>query len=118
MRPAAASLPEGIIGSMDFLRRAPGAPSRLALFPGAFNPPTIAHLGLAQAALACAAEVLFVLPRAFPHKTYREGPSFEQRLPLLLAATAAEPRFSIASAPAGLFIDIARASFLGEVVDG
>ncbi|MDX2151862.1 MAG: hypothetical protein SFV54_14075 [Bryobacteraceae bacterium] len=93
---------------MEFARRAPVAPSRLAVFPGTFNPPTVAHLGLAGAALSAADEVLLVLPRVFPHKSYAEGPSFEQRLELLLAAAAHQPRFSVAATDHGLFIDIAR----------
>ncbi len=92
---------------MDFFRRAAGQARRLAAFPGAFNPPTRAHLLLACAALAHADEVLFVLPRAFPHKAYA-GASFEDRIRMLSAAVAAEARFSIASCDRGLFVDIAR----------
>ncbi len=88
------------------MRRAAGAPSRLGILPGAFNPPTRAHLELARAALAEVDEVVFVLPRAFPHKQY-EGAGFEQRLAMLLAAVT-EPRFSIAVSEGGLFIEIAR----------
>lgn len=88
------------------MRRAAGAPSRLGILPGAFNPPTRAHLELARAALREVDEVIFVLPRAFPHKRY-EGASFEERLAMLLAA-ATEPRFSVAVSEGGLFIEIAR----------
>ena len=91
---------------MEFMRRAEGSPSRLGILPGAFNPPTRAHLELARAALAEVEEVVFVLPRAFPHKQY-EGASFEQRIAMLLAA-AAGPRFSVAVSEGGLFIEIAR----------
>ncbi len=92
---------------MDFFRRATAKPRRLAVLPGTFNPPTRAHLALAHAALACVDEVLFVLPRAFPHKSYT-GASFEDRVRMLAAAVADEPRFSIASSDGGLFIEIAR----------
>ncbi len=92
---------------MVFFRRAAAQPGRLAIFPGTFNPPTRAHLVLARAALAQANEVLFVLPRVFPHKTYT-GASFEDRVRMLTAALDDEPRFSIASSEAGLFIDVAR----------
>jgi nicotinate-nucleotide adenylyltransferase len=51
--------------------------------------------------------VVFVLPRAFPHKRY-EGASFEDRIDMLEAALASEPRFSIATTDGGLFIEIAR----------
>ena len=92
---------------MDFFRRALAKPRRLAVLPGTFNPPTRAHLALARAALASVDEVLFALPRAFPHKSYT-GACFEDRVRMLAAAVAHEPRFSIASSDGGLFIEIAR----------
>jgi nicotinate (nicotinamide) nucleotide adenylyltransferase len=92
---------------MDFYRRAPGTPRFLAILAGTFNPPTTAHLALANAALALADEVLFALPRVFPHKSF-DGATFEQRIAMLLAATGSEPRFSVASPSGGLFIDVAR----------
>lgn len=92
---------------MEFLRRAPGRPSKLGILPGAFHPPTRAHLALAQAALAEVDEVLFVLPRAFPHKQY-EGVGLPDRARLVTAATAGEPRFSVGISEGGLFIEIAR----------
>src|SRR5438105_1593079 len=91
-------------GSMiEFFRRAPVLPRRLGILPGTFNPPTRAHLALARAAEAQVDEVLFVLPREFPHKAY-EGASFEERIEMLRLAVDGEPRFSIASTDAGLFI--------------
>jgi nicotinate (nicotinamide) nucleotide adenylyltransferase len=92
---------------MEFFLRSRGLPRRLGIFPGTFNPPTRAHLALARAALACVDEVVFVLPRVFPHKDY-EGATFEQRVGMLRAALAGESRFSIASTDQGLFIDIAK----------
>jgi nicotinate (nicotinamide) nucleotide adenylyltransferase len=92
---------------MEFFRRAIGRPSRLGIFPGSFNPPTIAHVTLAQAALRHVDEVVFVLPRVFPHKNY-EGASFDERAAMLCEAAAAEPRFSVASSSGGLFLEIAR----------
>jgi nicotinate-nucleotide adenylyltransferase len=92
---------------MEFLRRTAGQPSVLGILPGTFNPPTRAHLVLAEAGLAVVDEVLFVLPRILPHKTY-EGVGFADRLKMLEAATAGQPRFSIATTEQGLFIDIAR----------
>ncbi len=50
--------------------------------------------------------MLFVLPRAFPHKLY-EGASFEARMEMLRAATADWPSFSVAVSEGGLFRDIA-----------
>jgi nicotinate-nucleotide adenylyltransferase len=92
---------------MDFLRRANGRPSRLGVFPGSFNPPTVAHVALAHAALQHVDEVVFVLPRVFPHKDYL-GATFDERLELLRLATADGPAFSIAASDGGLFLEIAR----------
>jgi len=92
---------------IEFFRRAAGVPRRLGILPGTFNPPTRAHIALAGGALAQVDEVLFVLPREFPHKVY-EGASFAERIEMLQLAAAAEPRFSIASTEGGLFIEIAR----------
>lgn len=91
---------------MDWFRRARVSSRRLAVFSGSFHPPTRAHLALARAALAVVDEVLFVLPRVFPHKVYG-AVSLEQRMTLLLAATEGEPRFSVAATDGGLFLEIA-----------
>jgi nicotinic acid mononucleotide adenylyltransferase len=50
-------------------------------------------------------EVVFVLPRVFPHKSY-SGASFDDRVSLLLAALDSEDRVSIASTAQGLFVEI------------
>ena len=92
---------------MEFHIRANHAPSTLAILPGAFNPPTRAHLAMAESALTVVDEVLFVLPRAFPHKEYT-GASFETRVECLRATLDGNPRFSLASSVRGLFIDLAR----------
>jgi nicotinate (nicotinamide) nucleotide adenylyltransferase len=91
---------------MEFFRRARGLPTELAVFPGSFNPPTVAHLALAQAALAFTSEVVFVVPRNLPHKDF-SGASFEDRIDMLLAALAGEPQFSVAATNGGLFVEIA-----------
>lgn len=92
---------------MEFFRKAEGAAARLGILAGAFHPPTRAHLGIACAALSLVDEVLFVLPREFPHKQYH-GAGLDQRLRLLLDATSGEPRFSVGVSDGGLFIDVAR----------
>ncbi len=92
--------------ALEFFRRAAGRPARLGILPAAFNPPTRAHLALARAALATVDEVLFVLPRGFPHKSYEDA-TFDQRVQMLTAATAGEPHYSIAASDRGLFIEIA-----------
>ena len=92
---------------MKFFRRAAGRPATVGVLAGTFNPPTRAHLALARAALPLVDEVVFVLPCVFPHKNY-EGAGFRERLRMLAAALAGEPRFSIASTGSGMFLDIAR----------
>ncbi|MCS6951893.1 MAG: nicotinate-nicotinamide nucleotide adenylyltransferase [Bryobacteraceae bacterium] len=92
---------------MEFFRRAVGAPQRLAILAGTFHPPTVAHMALARAGLSLAEEVLLVLPRELPHKSF-SGVGFPERLEMLLAAAAEEPRFSVAASRHGLFVDIAR----------
>jgi nicotinate (nicotinamide) nucleotide adenylyltransferase len=92
---------------MHHLRRAPGCPRALGVFPGSFNPPTRAHVALARAALASVDEVVFVLPSEFPHKIY-EGASFAERARMLETVAALDARFSAATTRGGLFIEIAR----------
>lgn len=92
--------------ALEFFRRAAGVPRALGVLPAAFNPPTRAHLALADAAVGIVDEVVFVLPREFPHKSYVDA-SFDQRRDMLLAATAGAPQYSIAASDRGLFVEIA-----------
>jgi len=91
---------------LEIVRRATVNTRRLAVMPGSFNPPTRAHIGLAEAALGYADEILFAIPRTFPHKEYH-GATLEQRI-AMLAAAAPWDRASIGVADRGLFIEIAR----------
>ncbi len=96
---------------MEFFHRASAGSERkrsvsLAVLPGTFNPITIAHRELARAALSAVDEVLLVLPRMFPHKTY-SGASFEARIEMMRAAVKQDPNISIASTQGGLFVEIA-----------
>jgi nicotinate-nucleotide adenylyltransferase len=103
---------------MEFIRRAPGNPASLGILSGTFNPPTRAHLMLAEAGLSVVDQVLFVLPRVLPHKNYG-GVGFTDRLRMLEAATRDLSRSSLAVTSLGLFEDIAsecRAAF-GEAVE-
>jgi nicotinate-nucleotide adenylyltransferase len=93
-------------GKVEFFRRPADKPFRLGVFPGSFNPVTVAHLALAEAALNEVDQVLFVLPRQFPHKSY-SGASFGQRVELVTAAIDGNPRFSSAACNGGLFVEIA-----------
>lgn len=92
---------------MEFIRRARPPGRVLALLPGAWNPPTRAHLTLAHAALAIADEAVFVLPRALPHKEFA-GPSPETRLEWLDVLARQHPSFSAARSEGGLFLEMAR----------
>jgi len=91
---------------MEFFQRAARHPRRLGILPGTFNPVTVAHLALADAALRHVDEVVFVLPRVFPHNPY-SGASFEERLEMLRASIGASDAFSIATADGDLFLEIA-----------
>jgi nicotinate-nucleotide adenylyltransferase len=102
---------------MQFFRRAEGMPSRLGILPGTFNPITVAHVALARAALSRVDEVVYILPRVFPHKAYARA-SFAQRVELLCAAAGQEASVSVAAADGGLFVEIAaecRAAYGSEV---
>lgn len=92
--------PEGILA-----RGRSGA--RLGVLSGAFNPPTRAHLSLAQAALEQFAleEVVFVLPEQQPHKPRLE-PGVATRARLLMAAVDAHPRFSAGLCSHALLLEI------------
>jgi nicotinate-nucleotide adenylyltransferase len=92
---------------VEFLHRAPGLPAHIGVLPGAFNPVTVAHLALARAALTRVDQVVFVLPRSFPHKEYT-GAGIEARAALLLELAVGSASFSVACADGGLFIEIAR----------
>ena len=87
---------------MRFLRR-PRTDSRsIAVFCGAFHPPTVAHLALAEAARKRVDEVLWVMPESFPHKQY-DRVTLLQRLRLVLEASS-DP---VAVASQSLFFSIA-----------
>lgn len=79
----------------------------VALLPGAWNPPTLAHLAMAEASLSRAEEAVLVLPRAFPHKA-PEGAPLEKRAEWLVALASTRPGLGVAWSDGGLFIDMAR----------
>ncbi len=81
---------------------------RVGIFPGAFSPVTRAHLALARAAIEqhTLAQVVFLLPKNFPHKQY-VGAGFGDRIAMLRAALADEAQCAIASSEKGLFHEIA-----------
>lgn len=91
---------------MDFVRHTPATPGTVGILAGSFNPPTIAHLELAQAASQRVDALICVVPRAFPHKDY-SGATLDQRIEMLESAGLQIP-YAIAVTERGLFVDIGR----------
>jgi nicotinate (nicotinamide) nucleotide adenylyltransferase len=91
---------------LEFYRQSPVKPQKVGILAGSFNPPTVAHVELAQAASQCVDVIVCVVPRVLPHKEY-SGATLQQRIEMLDGAGLAIPH-SIASSAQGLFIDIAR----------
>jgi nicotinate-nucleotide adenylyltransferase len=108
--------------ALEFLFRPPGTPARVvALFPGAWNPPTVAHLEIARAARQLAGEVVWVLPRRFPHKDF-ETASLDARakmLDLIVRNEGSAAGFSAALSDEGLYVGIAAEAreFFGSSVE-
>jgi nicotinate (nicotinamide) nucleotide adenylyltransferase len=92
--------------ALEFFYRGRKNPQSVAVFPGAWNPPTVAHREIARAALAHVDEVIWVLPRAFPHKGF-EGAGFEDRKQMLVRLVEGESGFSAALSQGGLYAEIA-----------
>ena len=86
------------------------AKGRVGLLPAAFNPPTVAHLAIADIAQRRFAldQVVFVLTKAMPHKRI-ERPAPEERLQWLTAIAQERPDRAVAASEAGLVIDIVEA---------
>ncbi len=77
---------------------------RIGVLAGAFNPLTRAHLALAEAAEKAVDEVVWAVPRVYPHKHFY-GAAFEDRIGMLQLAGG---RYRVEAVQGGLFIDIAR----------
>ena len=92
--------------ALEFLHRGAAHPSRVGIFPGAWNPPTVAHVEIARAAHQYADEVVWVLPRAFPHKGF-EGAGFTDRCRMLGKLAANSAGSSVAVSDGGLYVEIA-----------
>lgn len=87
---------------MRFIRRPRKESRSIAVFCGAFHPPTVAHLALATSAREHVDEVMWVMPEKFPHKEY-ERVGLAGRLAMITAATGD----AIAVATGSLFFEIA-----------
>ncbi|HEY8884371.1 MAG TPA: hypothetical protein VIO35_03590, partial [Chloroflexota bacterium] len=94
-------------------------PRRLALLPGSFNPPTTAHLALAESVLASGKvdAVCFLLATRTVNKERVEGAALADRLLMLQELAKDRPAaMGAALVNRGLFVDqaqIARAAFPG-----
>ena len=91
--------------ALEFLYRTAENPAKVVLFPGAWNPPTVAHLDIARMARHQADEVIWILPRAFPHKGF-EGAGFDDRR-RMLETVARNAGSSAAVSDGGLYAEIA-----------
>jgi nicotinate-nucleotide adenylyltransferase len=107
-----------VLLALELIYGGRGNPRSVAVFPGAWNPPTVAHLEIARAALARVDEVIWVLPRAFPHKGF-EGAGFEDRRRMLVQLAESEPGFSAALSGGGLYAEIAAEAreFFGKTTE-
>jgi nicotinate-nucleotide adenylyltransferase len=76
---------------------------RVGVLAGAFNPVTRAHLALAEAAGKCVDEVVWAVPRVYPHK-HIHGAALKDRIEMLKLSGA----YRVELTNGGLFIDIAR----------
>lgn len=88
-------------------RAATPPPARLGVLGGAYNPVTLAHLAVGEAARRHFGidEVLFLLPQVPPHKTIF-GASLAQRLDMMRLAAADVPHASAGISTHGLFVDM------------
>lgn len=77
---------------------------RIGVVAGAFNPVTRAHVALADAAGKVLDEVIWVVPRTYPHKHFH-GAGLEERIEMLKLA---DGRHRIEISKSGMFVDIAR----------
>jgi nicotinate (nicotinamide) nucleotide adenylyltransferase len=93
---------------VTLVKRATAAPpTRLGVLGGAYNPITLAHLAIAEAAMTPFGidEVLFLLPQVPPHKTIF-GASLEQRLEMMRLAVDDTPHAAVGLSTHGLFVDM------------
>ncbi|HEY8743393.1 MAG TPA: hypothetical protein VIU62_09855, partial [Chloroflexota bacterium] len=81
--------------------------ARLAVMSGSFNPPTRAHVGLAQAAVATEQfdRLLFALAIRTINKEEVVGATLAERCRMLAALVGTEPRSAVIGANRGLYLD-------------
>ena len=85
-------------------------PEHLGVLCGSFNPPTLAHVGLADAAAAARLDqVVYAVAKVTVDKETVTGMALEDRLLLLLACTAGRADRGVALVNRGLYVEQARA---------
>jgi nicotinate-nucleotide adenylyltransferase len=84
-----------------------GAMTRVACFPGSFDPPTIAHLAVAEAAVRQAGldRIVLLLARRTLGKDHLDAASVERRRAPLLELAADRPWLGVAVTDARLIVD-------------
>ncbi len=87
----------------------PGAPGPIGVYPGSFDPPTVAHLAVAEAAMSFAglARVDLVISRTTLGKEGGGATLPEERLEVLLAVAASRAWLGVRISEAGLIAEIA-----------
>jgi hypothetical protein len=85
--------------------------SRLGVFPGSFNPPTVAHLAIARAAIARydLVRLDLAVSRVALAKEEVDVPSLEDRIAVLQAVVGVEPGLGLVVTELQLLADIAEA---------
>jgi hypothetical protein len=83
----------------------------IGCYPGSFNPPTVAHLAVAEAAVVAAGldRLDLVVSRVALGKEDLAAPSLAERVAVLEAVAATRPWLGVAVTDARLITDIARA---------
>lgn len=85
-------------------------PEHLGVLCGSFNPPTLGHVGLADAAAAAGLDqVVYAVAKVTVDKEIVTGMALEDRLLLLLACTAGRAGRVVALVNRGLYVEQARA---------
>ena len=92
---------------MEFFRRAAGVPTRLAVFPGTFNPVTVAHLALGRSGADHRGRSGLRPAPHFPPQRLLGRQLSSERVELLCLALDTRAGFSIAASEGGLFVEIA-----------
>ena len=82
----------------------------IGCYPGSFDPPTVAHLAVAEAAVEAAAldRLDLVVSRVALGKEHLGAPSLAERVAVLEAVAATRPWLGVAVTDARLITDIAR----------